>query len=72
MRLTRMRGVHRFGDTMSESNSDVSGAAGDETICPVCDAANTEEIVDGEHDLPYRCLGCGAEFDPTGGRVNVE
>jgi transposase-like protein len=54
----------------SESGSDVSGATGDETVCPVCDSANTEEIAGG--DLDYRCLDCGAEFDPTGGRVNVE
>lgn len=59
------------GDTMteSESTSDVSGAAGGETVCPVCDATDTEKIVD--DDLDYRCFGCDAEFDPSGGRVNV-
>ena len=42
---------------MNNSDSDVSGAAGDEAVCPVCDGTNTEEIVDG--DLDYRCLDCG-------------
>ena len=54
----------------SESSSDVSGAAGGETVCPVCDGTDTEEIVDG--NLDYQCGNCGAEFDPSGGRVNVE
>ena len=54
----------------SESDSDVSGAEGGETICPVCDGTDTKEIVDG--DLDYRCGDCGAEFNPSGGRVNVE
>ena len=54
----------------SESDSDVPGAEGGETVCPVCDSTNTEEIDGG--DLDYRCGDCGAEFDPSGGRVNVE
>ena len=53
----------------SESSSDVSGAAGGETVCPVCDGTDTEEI---GGDLDYRCLACDVEFDPSGGRVNVE
>lgn len=55
---------------MTDNDSDVPGAAGGETVCPVCDSTTIEEAVDG--DLDYRCLDCGAEFDPSGGRVNVE
>jgi DNA-directed RNA polymerase subunit RPC12/RpoP len=47
--------------------TDVPGAEGGSTICPVCDAENTEEIEGG--GLDYRCLECDAEFDPSGGRV---
>ena len=54
----------------NENMSDVAGAEGDETVCPVCDGTNIEEIVDG--NLDYQCRDCGAEFDPSGGRVNVE
>lgn len=71
MRLTRPQGLlFKLGDSMNESSSDVPGAEGGETVCPVCDSTNTEKVVDGE--LDYRCLDCGAEFDPSGGRVNVE
>lgn len=58
------------GDTMSETSSDIPGAEGGETVCPICDGTNIEEIVDG--DLDYQCLDCGAAFDPSGGRVNIE
>lgn len=58
------------GDTMTKSESVIPGTAGDETVCPVCDSTNTEEIVGDK--LDYRCLRCSAEFDPTGGRVSVE
>ena len=55
---------------MSEPPSDVVGADGDTGVCPVCDATTIEKTIDG--DLDYRCLDCGAEFDSTGGRINVE
>jgi len=48
--------------------SDVPGAEGGSTVCPVCDSENTEKI--GERGLEYRCLDCEAEFDPSGGRVD--
>lgn len=54
----------------NESESDVPGAEGDAVLCPVCDSVDTEGVAGG--DLDYRCLACGAEFDPSGGRVNVE
>jgi transposase-like protein len=57
---------------MTESNSNLSGAEGGNTICPICDSGNTESVGGGVPDLDYRCRDCGAEFDPTGGRVNVE
>lgn len=62
--------TEKSGDTMSEDPSDVPGAEGGETVCPICDSTDTETIVDGE--LNYRCLECGAEFDSSGGRINVE
>jgi hypothetical protein len=58
---------------MSDPLNDVSQAEGDAVLCPFCDSANIEEFVgDPDLGLDYRCLDCGAEFDPTGGRVNVE
>lgn len=54
----------------NENENPIPGAEGSETVCPVCDGTNIEEIVDG--DLDYQCLDCGAAFDPSAGRVNVE
>ena len=51
-----------------ETMSDVPGAEGGSTVCPVCDSENTEKI--GERGLEYRCLECNAEFDPSGGRID--
>jgi DNA-directed RNA polymerase subunit RPC12/RpoP len=45
--------------------STVSGAEGDEVVCPVCDSVDIEGVADGY--LDYRCLNCGATFD-AGGR----
>jgi tRNA(Ile2) C34 agmatinyltransferase TiaS len=54
----------------TDRESTVSGAEGDGVVCPVCDSVDTEGVAGG--DLDYRCLDCGATFDPSGGRVNVE
>jgi tRNA(Ile2) C34 agmatinyltransferase TiaS len=55
---------------MNDNDSGLSGAEGNEVVCPVCESVDTEEVAGG--GLDYRCLDCGAEFDPSGGRVNVE
>jgi transposase-like protein len=57
---------------MSDNDSDGPGVEGGTVLCPVCDSANTEEIGGGVSTLDYHCGDCGAEFDPTDGRVDVE
>ena len=51
----------------------VPGAEGDETICPVCDSERTEEREEatGMGELSHRCLDCDAEFDDSGGRIDL-
>ena len=56
----------------SDSESGVPGAEGGEAVCPVCDSTAIEDISSGVSELDYHCTDCGAEFDPSGGRVNVE
>ena len=51
----------------------VPGAEGDDTICPVCDSERTEEreAATGMDELSHRCLDCDAEFDDSGGRIDL-
>ena len=49
--------------------TNVPGAEGGSTACPVCGSQNTEEIERGDQGLNYRCLECDAEFDASGGRI---
>ncbi|HET7323909.1 MAG TPA: hypothetical protein VFJ06_06230 [Halococcus sp.] len=59
---------------MSEtpSGGDDPEAYEDEYVvpCPTCESANTVQIA--ARGLQYQCRDCNTEFDPTGGRVNVE
>lgn len=47
--------------------TNVPGAEGGQTVCPVCDSENIKEIE--KSGLAYQCLECDAEFDSSGGRV---